>query len=281
MAYKNLLVVLDADKSSRGRISYAAALAAQFDAHLVGLYLTVSSLRRDEYALLDIGILDISFFSDPAKSREEAEKTRTLFEEVTSRQGVSAEWRTASGYPAGMAAMHGRYADLIVIGQLDAYDSQAGLLRARPEEVTMLAGRQVLVVPFTGHFERIGARVLVGWDASGEAARAVRDAMPLLARAEAVTVLTIDAEQSPFGHGEIPGGDIALYLARHGVKAEVERTVSAGIGIGNTLLSRAADYGADLLVMGAYGHSRVRELLLGGATRTVLTSMTLPVLMSH
>ena len=281
MAYKNLMVVLDADESSRERISYAAALAARFEAHLVGLYLTVSSLTRDEYALLDIGILDISFFSDPAKSREETEKTHALFEEVTARQGVSAEWRTASGYPAGMAAMHGRYADLIVIGQLDAYDSQAGLLRARPEEVTMLAGRPVLVVPFTGHFERLGARVLVGWDVSREAARAVGDAMPLLARAEAVTVLTIDAEQSPFGHGGIPGADIALYLARHGVKAEVERTVSAGIGIGNTLLSRAADYEANLLVMGAYGHSRVRELLLGGVTRTVLASMTLPVLMSH
>jgi nucleotide-binding universal stress UspA family protein len=275
------LVVLDADQSSRERISYAAGLAARFEAHLVGLYLTVSSLTRDEYALLDIGILDISFFRDPAKSREEAEKTRAFFEEVTARQGISAEWRTASGYPAGMAAMHGRYADLIVIGQLDAYDAQAGLLRARPEDVTMLAGRPVLVVPFTGAFEPTGTRVLVGWDASREAARAVGDAMPLLAGAEAVTVLTIDAEESPFGHGQIPGADIALYLARHGVKAEVERTVSAGIGIGNTLLSRAADYGADALVMGAYGHSRVRELLLGGTTRTVLTSMTLPVLMSH
>ena len=177
--------------------------------------------------------------------------------------------------------MHGRYADLIVIGQLDAYDSQAGLLRARPEEVTMLAGRPVLVVPFTGDFERIDTRVLIGWDASREAARAVKDAVPLLGHAETVTVLTIDAEQSPFGHGEIPGADIALYLARHGVKAEVARTVSAGIGIGNTLLSRAADYEANLLVMGAYGHSRVRELLLGGTTRTVLTSMILPVLMSH
>src|SRR5215472_9042895 len=139
MAYKNLVVVLDADQSSRERISYAVALAARFDAHLIGLYLTVSSLTRDEYALLDIGVLDMSFFSDPAKSRAEAEKTRALFEGVTAPEGVSAEWRTASGYPAGMAAMHGRYADLIVIGQLDAYDAQAGLLRARPEEVTMLA----------------------------------------------------------------------------------------------------------------------------------------------
>jgi nucleotide-binding universal stress UspA family protein len=145
----------------------------------------------------------------------------------------------------------------------------------------MLAGRPILVVPYAGHFARIGQRVVIGWDASREAARAVNDAMPLLAAAEAVTVLTIDPEQSPRGHGEIPGADIALHLARHGVTAQVERTVSAGIGIGNTLLSRAADLEADLLVMGAYGHSRVRELLLGGVTRTMLTSMTLPVLMAH
>src|SRR5262249_21576660 len=128
---------------------------------------------------------------------------------------------------------------------------------------------------------RLGGRVLIGWDASREAARAVKDAMPLLAAAEAVKVLSIDAEQSPQRHGEMPGADIALYLARHAVKTQVERTVSAGIDIGNTLLSRTVDLEADLLVMGAYGHSRVRELMLGGATRTVLQSMTAPVLMSH
>lgn len=281
MAYKDLLVVLDADQSSRERMSYAAALAARFEAHLCGLYVTVSSLTRDQYALLDIGVLDIPFFTDPAKSREQAEATRAVFEDVTARQGLSAEWRTANGYPSGIAALHGRYADLVILGQLDAYDAQADLVHPRPEEVTMLAGRPVLTVPYTGHFGGLVRRVLIGWDASREAARAVKDAMPLLAQAEAVTVLTIDAEQSPQGHGEVPGADIALHLARHGVKARVERTVSAGIGVGNTLLSRAADLGADMLVMGAYGHSRVRELLLGGATRTVLMSMTLPVFMSH
>jgi nucleotide-binding universal stress UspA family protein len=105
--------------------------------------------------------------------------------------------------------------------------------------------------------------------------------MPLLVAASSVTVITVDAEQTHGRHGEVPGADIALHLARHGVTAQVERTVSAGIGTGNTLLSRASDLEADLLVMGAYGHSRVRELLLGGATRTVLTSMTVPVLMAH
>jgi nucleotide-binding universal stress UspA family protein len=281
MAYKDLLVVLDADQSTGERISVAAALAARFDAHLVGLYVAMPPARRAEYALLDIGILDIPYLTNLDKSREQVETTRALFEDATARYGVSAEWRAVSGYPAGAAAVHGRYADLIVLGQLDAYDSQVDLLRARPEEVTMLAGRPILIVPYAGHFDRIARRVVIGWDASREAARAVNDAMPLLAAAEAVTVLTIDPEPTPEGHGEIPGADIALHLARHGVEARVERTVSAGIGIGNTLLSRAADLEADLLVMGAYGHSRVRELLLGGATRTVLTSMTLPVLMAH
>jgi nucleotide-binding universal stress UspA family protein len=105
--------------------------------------------------------------------------------------------------------------------------------------------------------------------------------MPLLAAAEMVTVLTIDAREGPYGHGELPGADISLHMARHGVKAEIERTVSADLSVGDVLLSRAADLGADLLVMGAYGHSRARELLLGGATRTLLRSMTIPVLMSH
>jgi nucleotide-binding universal stress UspA family protein len=147
--------------------------------------------------------------------------------------------------------------------------------------VALLTGRPIFVVPYTGTFTNIGRKVLVGWDASREATRAVHDAMPLLAGASSVTVITIDAKETEDGHGEIPGADIALHLARHGVSANVERTVSADVGIGNTLLSRANDLEADLLVMGAYGHSRVHELLLGGATRTVLAGMTLPVLMAH
>jgi nucleotide-binding universal stress UspA family protein len=139
----------------------------------------------------------------------------------------------------------------------------------------------VLVVPYAGRFGECGRRVLVAWNASRAATRAVNDAMPLLARAETVTVLCIDPAADGRAHGETPGMDIAVHLARHAVKARVETTVSGGIGVGNALLSRVSDIGADLLVMGAYGHARVRELLLGGATRTILESMTLPVLMSH
>jgi nucleotide-binding universal stress UspA family protein len=206
---------------------------------------------------------------------------RVLFEDLVGRQYLSAEWRSASGYPAQEVAVHGRYADLIILGQLDPDDPWSPLLHPRPEEVALMAGRPILVVPYAGAFERVGQRVLVGWDASREATRAVSDAMPLLTAAASVTVITVDAEQSGDGHGEIPGADIALHLARHGVVAKVERTTSAGIGVGNALLSWASDMEADLLVMGAYGHSRVRELLLGGATRTVLASATSPVLMAH
>jgi nucleotide-binding universal stress UspA family protein len=138
-----------------------------------------------------------------------------------------------------------------------------------------------LIVPYAGHFATIGQRVLVGWDTSREATRAIRDALPLLGTAQAVTILSIDPQPTREGHGAVPGADMACYLARHGIDAVAEWSVSNGIDAGNVLLSRAADLSADLLVIGAYGHPRFRELVLGGVTRTILESMTLPVLMSH
>jgi nucleotide-binding universal stress UspA family protein len=261
----------------------AAALSERFGAHLVGLYVKVSREPpgRFDYFNSDAPLFGPLYRDIEENTRAEAERARVLFEDVVGRQSLSAEWREASGYPGEVAAVHGRYADLIILGQLDPGDAQAPLIKPRPEEVALLAGRPILVLPYVGKFERIGQRVLVAWDASREATRAVNDAMPLLVGASSITVIAVDPRQTPDGHGEIPGGDIALHLARHGVATRVESTVSAGIGVGDTLLSRASDLEADILVMGAYGHSRVRELVLGGATRTVLASMTLPVLMAH
>lgn len=283
MAYKDLLVVLDASPRSRDRIVLAAALAERFGAHLVGLYVTVGlePPGRLDYFNSDMPLLGPLYRDIEEKARDQTEDTRLLFEDIVGHHSLSSEWRVAPGYPSQVAAVHGRYADLVILGQIDPDDTRAPLVCPRPEEVALLAGRPILVVPYVGAFADVGRRVLVGWDASREATRAVNDAMPLLAGASSVTVISVDSQQSPDGHGEIPGADIALHLARQGVTARVERAVSASIGVGNTLLSRARDLEADLLVMGAYGHSRVRELLLGGATRTVLASMTLPVLMAH
>src|SRR5262249_16615355 len=150
-----------------------------------------------------------------------------------------------------------------------------------PERLILGAGRPVLVVPYAGRFERIGERVLLAWNASREATRAANDALALLERATKVTVLSVNPRRGPTGHRDIPGADIALHLARHGVRCEASSITTDEVGLDDMLLSQAADSDADLIVMGGYGHSRLGELVLGGATRHILRQITVPVLMSH
>jgi len=281
MSYKDLLVVLDADPTARDRNDVAAALAERFAAHLVGLYPLPTPQAPRHLGYYDPALLDPFFAELRERARAAAVTVREMFEHAARLRRVSAEWREIPEGPEADPALHARYADLTILGQLDPDRAEAELIRPRPEQVALACGRPVLIVPYAGHFDNVGRRALVAWNATREAARAVHDAMPLLVGAELVTVLTIDPQEGPRGHGELPGADIALHLARHGIKTQIERTVSAGLPIGEVLLSRVADLGVDLLVMGAYGHSRVREMLLGGATRSVLRSMTVPVLMSH
>ena len=281
MSYKDLLVGLDSGASARERIEIAAALAERFAAHLVGLYPLPMPEAPRHFGYYDPALLNPFFEELRARARDATDKTREVFEHIASLHGVSAEWREIPEGADADPAVHARYADLAILGQLDPDSGEPDMIRPRPEQVTLASGRPILVVPYAGNFPNLGRRVVIGWNASREAARAVNDAMPLLTAAEIVSILTIDPREGPRAHGELPGADISLHLARHGVKAEIERAVSPDLPVGEALLSRAADLGADLLVMGAYGHSRARELLLGGATRSLLRSMTLPVLMSH
>jgi nucleotide-binding universal stress UspA family protein len=281
MSFRDILVVVDTAPAARGRVELAAALAERFQAHLIGLHNTLSAPPPPHRGYLDRRLLGPVYREFDERMQAQSEAARKLFDRVTARPALSTEWRNAGGYPSDAAALHGRYVDLIVLGQTDPDDPEAPLFRPLPEEVALGVGRPVLVMPYAGDVKEIGRRVPVGWDASRAATRAINDAMPLLAGAASVTVLSIDPETGSATHGDVPGADIALHLARHGVTATVESMVSGGIGIGNALLSRAADLGADLLVMGCYGHSRLRELVLGGASRSVLQSMTLPVLMGH
>jgi nucleotide-binding universal stress UspA family protein len=167
-------------------------------------------------------------------------------------------------------------------GQDDPDDPESFIADHFPETLVMSADRPVLFIPYAGVFPALGANIMVAWNGSRESARAVHDALPLLQRAENVTVVRLKEHKDEPRGSRIPGADIALLLARHGVKAEV----SAGdrvddVPLGDMLLSRASDLGADLVVTGAYGHSRWQELVMGGATRSMLESMTVPVLMSH
>ena len=146
--------------------------------------------------------------------------------------------------------------------------------------MVLAAGAPVMIVPHIGAPSTTAEKVMVAWNASREAARAVRDAMPLLEKAKTVDVVCCHPEATP-DHGELAGADIGLHLSRHGIEVDVQVLEGEEIDVGNALLSHAADRGSDCLVMGGYGHSRLQEAVLGGATRTILQSMTIPVLMAH
>jgi nucleotide-binding universal stress UspA family protein len=193
---------------------------------------------------------------------------------------VSTEWRAVEGDSAEVTSVHARYADLTVLGQVDP-DHPTGASDL-PEQVILGSGRPVIVVPYAGTFKTMGQHVMVAWNASREATRAVNDALPILERAARVRVVSVNPEDGPpRGHGAVPGADISLHLARHGVRVETETVNADHVRVDDALLSRAFDVGADLIVMGAYGHSRLGEFVLGGATRHILRQITIPVLMSH
>jgi nucleotide-binding universal stress UspA family protein len=216
------------------------------------------------------------------QKREQAQEVMAKARATVDGIGVAFESRIDRGLDVELPDilnLHARYADLIILGQVDPDDDASQ--RLPPERVVLGSGGPALVIPYIGAPRDFGQRIMVAWDASREAARAVNDALPLLKRAKSVVVLTINPRRREFGHGDEPGADIALHLARHDVKVDVQRVEGSEIDPGNTILSQIATEGSDLLVMGAYAHSRLRELVLGGVTRTILEEMTVPVLMAH
>jgi nucleotide-binding universal stress UspA family protein len=205
-----------------------------------------------------------------------------LFEERVERAGIARrELRHLEGDAAKNVALQTRYCDLAIVGQGDPDENTTGVMPVFAQHVALAAGAPVLVLPYyTDTFATIGQRVMIAWDAGREAARAARDALPFLVRAQQTYAISVRTNSS--AHGELaPSADLAKYLAHHGVRVEASETFGGDIGVGDALLARLSDYGADLMVMGAYGHSRLRELVLGGATQTLLSHMTAPVLMSH
>jgi nucleotide-binding universal stress UspA family protein len=279
MAFKNLLVHVDDSKACAARVRAAIDLAIAHDAHLTGVYIvTDPSPASFVQSQLPPGTLDML----RQQSQERAEAVLARFTEAAKRNQISFESRTDRVLYTAIAealATHARYADVVILGQADPEDTV--LPRYLPEEVTLASGRPTLVIPYIGPQATLGQRVTVAWDASREAARAVNDALPILTRAQAVNVVAVNPREKPFGHGEQPGADIAVHLARHGIKVEVQRIESRDVDVANIILSHVADQSSDLLVMGAYGHSRLRELVLGGVTRTILHDMTVPVFMAH
>lgn len=281
MALKDILVHLDGTPRATTRLAVAAGLARRHQAHLTALF--VVDVSPPLMGAADAGsgaVLAGLIESMRAEVLGTAATVEAAFNETLRREGIAGEWRLVEGLTAEHVSLHARYADLAVLGQSDGTEgapSSAAVLAATIFE----SGRPVLVVPYAGSFATVGDRVLVGWNAGREATRAVHDALPLLAKAKSVTVTAVNPRVGLGAHGEEPGADIARHLARHGVKVEVEHSVAPEIGAADILLNRASELSADLLVVGAYGHSRLREFLLGGVTRSLLREMTVPVLLSH
>lgn len=278
MALKDILVHIDEGRSCRARLDAAIALAATHNAHLIGLYVLT---RPKLPGYIQAQIPEHVVRQQVRISEEAAAAAQQMFEERTRRSAIAVEWRREEGQAVSVVALHGRYADLVIAGQRDATGEEGVDDPTMPDQLILSTGRPVLLVPHGGEFPVIGRRVLVAWDASRLATRAVNDALPLLEKAKEVVVMAINPKTGEAAHGEIPSADICLHLARHGIRAEAQHQYADDIAVGALLLSRAADEGIDLIVCGAYGHARWRELVLGGVTRHLLAHMTVPVLMSH
>jgi nucleotide-binding universal stress UspA family protein len=271
---KDILVNLSYGTSQAGVSNYAVSVAETFGAHVVGTAF---------YPAI-VGGVDLSanfIRAQQAEAREQAESTATAFDEATRRAGVSAETRR---FEAGIGDVPTQFAhiarrfDLSVIGQFER-EGDHRTTNIVIEAVLFESGRPVLIVPFIQKDRLKLDHVMVCWDGSRAAARAVADAMPFLTRSGKASIVVADIQSAK--SADLPGADIATHLTRHGVNVTIERIPVSKIDVSNAILSYAADTYPDLIVMGGYGHSRLREFILGGTTRGMLASMTKPTLMSH
>jgi nucleotide-binding universal stress UspA family protein len=214
------------------------------------------------------------------ESEGAAQRAVSRLDEAARRAGISFETRQENASAAGAADRFGHMArrfDLAVVGQPqpDSPVMQDLVL----ETALFETGRPVIAVPYINKGEMTLERVVICWDGGRTAARAIGDAIPFLSRAKQVEVLIVAGERGK--RDELPGVDLGQHLARHGLKITVNRIPAGDVDPANAIISYIADSGTDFMVMGGYGHSRLREFVLGGVTRTVLQSMTVPVLMSH
>jgi nucleotide-binding universal stress UspA family protein len=280
MALKDILVQVDGAPSAAARYRTAVGLAEAHGAYVTGLCLAI----EPPIPATMLGMVPPEVMANQReRMREQAESAAADFRLAVERIGLSSECRIVevlSFDATDVFIQHARHADLILLGQTDP-EAATLVGPGFPADVVVGSGRPVMAIPVIGAPPAVGRRILVAWNGSREAARAVNDAMPILECAESVTVLCVNPETSGNGVPREPGADISLHLARHGVKVTAARTIAREISVGDAILSDIADNGIDLLVMGAYGHSRVREFVLGGVTRHLLAHMTAPVLMSH
>jgi len=260
--FKTIVVQWDRPDGSATQVEVAARIAARTGAYLIAVHTPAPGRASNETA------------------KEIETSGRDQLQRIAAAQGVSCEWLPAATNDSETLIAVARCADLVVVGPSSAGDAEKETLQQRVAQIVLTAGRPMLVVPKGALPATIAERVVVAWSGTRESARAVADALPLLVKATTVTLLA-GADTGSATHGFSSGKGLLGWLERHRVKAQLIDLGRHRFDVGEKILRYCTEHRADLLVMGAYGHSRARELALGGVTQTVLESMTLPVLMSH
>ena len=298
MGLRDILVCLDATEAGDGRLELALNLAQANKAYLTAVYAlpeprgssippagpglppTVLGPVSPDGARAIGGQPSIATSGQTLPDAERADALERRFRAELPLSGLDGEWHMLNRADLAELIQLAKAADLTVLGQYPGNNS-GGATWLHPDDVMVDSGRPVLVIPYAGAVERVGRSVLIAWNGTREANRALHDALPLIDGAEAVTVMHVGAQQADLDRDRPALERIVRHLGRHGIAAQAEESLHPAISVRDALLSRAADLGADMIVAGAYHHSRLRETLLGGVSRDLLDRMTIPVLMSH
>ncbi|MFO1308644.1 MAG: universal stress protein [Burkholderiales bacterium] len=279
MTYRSIFVHVDDSDQTDLRLEAATRLARHYPAELTGAYIvSTRDLTPTESALLPADLVKARM-GTVAQAQKDAEHR---FRKAASAAGIkSVQWRAPAGDPVDAAVMQARYSDLAVVGQPVRKGPDAAFSAELANAVVMDSGRPVLFVPYIGAGKTLGERILIAWKDSRESARAVADALPFLKDAKAVLAIAVEPRDEESVQDYVSDKAVEGFLRRHDVDATVNRMVAPDIASGEFLLSRAADFGADLIVMGGYSRPRLSRLVWGGVSNLMLESMTVPVLMSH
>lgn len=281
MSWKDILVIVAEAEADEAALALGEAIANQCsDCHLAAAFLTP---LPDEPLAYEPTVVAGVWAELLGRARQEAQAERVKVEARLKKSGRQFELRDAEALSRDLgrvAAVHARYADVAVLAR-PSDGPGADLREEIIEGVLFHSGRPALIAPPGWKGDKVGQRVVVAWDASREATRALSEAQAILDKAEKVTVLTVDAKPKMFGHGDAPGANIAAHLSRRGLQTEVRNVDGMGRAPALAILEEATALGADLVVMGGYAHSRLRDLVFGGATKDMLRAATVPILLAH
>jgi nucleotide-binding universal stress UspA family protein len=280
MQFRNIMVYLDQGNSNQARVDSALAIASTHGAALTG----VALIAQPSLAILQrLGVTNAPDLHE--KSRADAQEIVGQFHERAAAAGVEADvlkLECPEGDAPAKLSRVARVYDLSILRQANPDNDNTAFVAGLSEEVMFSSGRPVLYMPYIGAHQIPFKRGLIAWDGSRSSARAVHDALPLLENMDQVTILVINSNKmEPSSDGVMPGEGLSRHLHRHGISSEIQRLQRGDSSTSTLILNELANTGADLLVMGGYGTPKLREIMLGGVTRTVLEMMTVPVFMSH